>query len=732
MRIMQKKIKFTRQFDQMDCGPSCVRMVASAYGKSYPLSYLRTLSHLTREGVSIAGIRDAMKKIGMESASFMLTPEQLREKCPLPAILHWEQNHFVVIYGINKTLFTGKWRYHIANPAFGRQTIDDNEMRKKWLNDGKGVVVACEPTDEFYIKSPTIQRHSLIAFARKYVWPFKWEMSQTAIAMLFGILLSLVTPFLTQAMVDDGIGMHNMGVIINIMLAQICLFLGSFLMNIISSWISLYMSTRININILTSFLEKLLCLPMTFFDTKSVGDYQQRLNDNNRLQNFATFGTLQTFFSLLSVPLLLCVIGFYNMFIMLTYVIFTAISIVWMVYFFDRRKALDYEQFRLNAINQNKMYELMSGITDIKTNCYEHYKLQEWKDMQENLYIMNKRNLKLEQIQSSGYTLLGQLRNIFITCWIAIAVVNDNLTLGMMMSISGIIGQISGPLSQLIEFLQQYQNARISMERAEEVHLCENEDNNDTKEIQRDKPLDISINHLSFCYTGCIGKKAIDDISFTIPAGKTTAIVGESGSGKTTLLKLLLKFYEPTSGNIKYGTLNLNEYNAHSIRKVSGIVMQDNFMFSDSIRNNIILGEPYDVQRLEQSIQTACLDKYINGLPVGVDTKIGSEGIGVSGGERQRIMIARAIYKRPQYLMLDEATSSLDAENERHITDNIANVCQGRTLIIIAHRLSTVKNADNIIVLRHGKIVEQGTHIELVALGGYYYELIKNQLELEK
>ena len=716
----------------MDCGPSCVRMIASAYGKVYPLSYLRALSHLTREGVSVLGIRDAMRQIGMESASFMLTLEQLREKCPLPAVLHWEQNHFVVLYGVSRSRLSGKWRYKIANPAFGRQTIDEGELRSKWLSGDKGVVVACEPTERFFAMKPVRQRHSIMSFAHKFVWPFKWEMSQTAMAMLFGILLSVVTPFLTQAMVDDGIGMRDMGVIVNIMIAQVCLFLGSFVMNLISSWISLYMSTRININVLTGYLDKLLRLPMTFFDTKSVGDYQQRLNDNNRLQSFVTFDSLQTFFSLLSVPVMMCVIGFYDVWIMMAYVVFTALSVSWMAYFFNRRKAIDYEQFRLNAANQNKMYELMSGIVDIKTNCYEDYKLGEWASMQERIYTMSKRSLKLEQAQSSGYTLLGQLRDIFITCWIAMAVVNGDLTLGIMMSISGIMGQVNGPLSQLIGFLQKYQNARISLERAEEVHLCENEDENCKEVIPHDHPVDIIVSHLSFSYTGSIGKKALDDVSFSIPAGKTTAIVGESGSGKTTLLKLLLKFYEPTEGKIAYGTADLRNCNARSVRLASGIVMQDSFVFSDTIRHNIILGEKDEPRRLAEAMYEACLEEYVNGLPMGVETKIGSEGIGVSGGERQRIMIARAVYKQPQYLMMDEATSSLDAENERRITQNVSEGSQGRTLLIIAHRLSTVKNADNIIVLRHGKVVEQGTHEQLVALKGDYFELIKNQLELEK
>ncbi|MCM1312322.1 MAG: peptidase domain-containing ABC transporter [Bacteroides sp.] len=725
------KMKFTRQFDQMDCGPACIRMVASAYGQEYSLGHLRTLSHLTREGVSIAGIRDAMSQIGMQSASFEMTLDELYTKCPLPAILHWEQNHFVVLYDVSRKRLRKERIYKIANPAFGKQSLTEKDFAPHWLNGEKGIVIACEPTEDFYEKKVTKEHHSMIRFARKFVWPYRREMSQTALGMLFGIILSLITPFLTQAMVDEGIGQRNMGVITNLMLAQLFLFLGSFGMSLIGSWISLYIGTRINIDVLENYLNKLLHLPMSFFDTKSVGDYQQRLGDNGRLQSFVTFNTLQTFFMLLSAPVLMAVIGFYSWQILLAYLFFTISSMTWMAYFFKRRKALDYERFRLNVQNQNKMYELMSGITDIKVNAYEEYKLSEWRNMQEKVYAMSKKGLQLGQVQNTGFTMISQLRNIIITFWIATEVVNGNLTLGMMMSISNIIGQVNGPLSQLIGFLQQYQDAKISLERSEEVHLCKAEDHPDMMDIQTSSPLDIHISHLSFSYTGSIGKKALDNISFSIPSGKMTAIVGESGSGKTTLLKLLLKFYTPTEGTIIIGEHDLNKYNARSIRKVSGIVMQDNYIFSDSIRENIVLGEKYDETKLHEAVKAACLEEYIAGLPLGLDTKIGSEGIGVSGGERQRIMIARAIYKQPQYLMMDEATSSLDAENEKTITQNIGEICKGRTLLVIAHRLSTVRNADQIIVLRHGKIVERGTHHELIAHKGYYYELIKNQLELE-
>lgn len=724
------KLRYTRQFDQMDCGPACIRMVASAFGKEYPLSYLRTLAHLTREGVSVAGIRDALREIGMESGTFELTLEQLRTRCPLPAILHWEQNHFVVLYDVKRSRWRGRWKYYVANPAYGKHAFSEESFAHFWLNGERGVAVAVDPTQAFYDKKPVKEKHSFVRFARKYVWPFRWEMSQSAFGMLFGILLSLVTPFLTQAMVDDGIGLRDMGLIVSIMMAQIFIFVGTFSMGLISSWVSLYMTTRINIHILSDYLTKLLRLPMTFFETKSVGDYQQRLGDHGRLQSFVTYSTLQTFFSLVSAPFYLAIIGWYSPVILVAYLFLTGLSTAWMTYFFRRRKALDYEQFKISAENQNKQYELMSGITDIKLNAYEDYKLDEWRELQERQYRMSQKTLKLGQIQSTGFTVIGQLRNIFITCWIAAEVVDGNLTLGMMMSISTIIGQVNGPLSQLIGFLQQFQDAKISLERSEEVHLCKDEDSRLQTAVPAAAPLDIEVRHLTFSYTGRIGQPTLEDVSFTIPAGRMTAIVGESGSGKTTLMKLLLKFYAPTGGDILLGGRPLADYTAKSMRQASGIVMQDNFIFSDTVRRNILLGEPEDNARLARAVEMACLTDYVEKQPLGLETKVGSEGISVSGGEKQRMMIARAIYKDPQYLMLDEATSSLDAENERRITENLDRHFRGRTRIVIAHRLSTVKNADQIVVLRKGRVVERGTHAELVAQRGYYYELIQNQLEL--
>lgn len=718
-------MKFTRQFDRMDCGPACVRMIASHFGRNFPLSYLRSLSQLTRSGVSVAGIRHALSAIGIESASFEMTTEQLVADCPKPAILYWAQQHFVVLERI-----TRKERFVICDPAYGRNKMSREVFERSWLNGEKGVVIAVEPTEEFYQQAEESNHHTFLDFAKKYILPFRSQLLQSFLAMLVGMLLGLVAPFLTQAVVDQGIATKNLGLIFDILLAQIALFVGQFIMNTIGSWVTLYMSTHISIGILKDYLAKLLKLPMNFFDTKSVGDYQQRLGDHSRLQSFITGNSVELLFSLFSVPFYLCIIAFYSPIILGVFLLFTILSTGWMSYFFRKRKSLDYEQFAVSAQNQTKLYELISGITDIKVNGYSNYKLAEWESLQQKQYAMSRKSLRLNQIQNTGFTIINQLRNIIITCWIAAEVVNGSLTLGMMMSISAIIGMVSGPLGQLIGFLQQYQDAKISLERSQEVHLCDPEDNNMQTDVPGDSPKDIELHGVSFSYTGADGSMALSDVSFKIPAGKMTAIVGESGSGKTTLMKLLLKFYEPTKGRITLGGNPQSDYTAESMRRQSGIVMQENFLFSDSIRQNIIMGEPFDATRLQSAIKTACLDDLINRHPLGAEMKVGADGLGVSGGEQQRIMIARAAYKNPLYLMMDEATSSLDADNEARITANLATNFANRTRIVIAHRLSTVRNADNIIVLRHGRVVEQGTHEQLVALGGYYLTLIQNQLEL--
>ena len=731
---LRRKLKFTPQFDQMDCGPACIRMIASYWGKTWPLPLLRHYAGLSREGVSMAGIKRAFDKIGMDSAAYRLTIDQLVEVCPMPAILYWEQNHFVVLNGIHhRHAPSGKRLFRIANPACGQSWMTEDDLAHHWLSGDVGIALVAAPDDDhFSHTTPPPHKQSLLKFARRYVSPFRGSMSVLALCMAIGLALTSVTPFVTQALVDKGIAHRDLGLIGMLLLAQIAIFVGNFSQSVVSNWVALAMGTRININLLSSYLQKLLRLPMHFFDTKSVGDYNQRINDHARLQSFVTQGALQTLFSLITVPVLAIVIGYYSLKILGVYLLFTAFSLFWMAYFMERRKVMDYEQFRLNAKNQNKLFEMMSGITEIKLASYEKEETRQWQEVQEQLYRMNRRVLRLNQWQSAGFSLIGQLRNVLLTFWIASEVVHDQLTLGMMMSISAIMGQLDAPLSSLISFVQQLQDARISLERSEEVHLSADEDKGRTDVLAQGTPLSFKVNNLSFAYPGNANRKALEHVSLDIPAGKMTAIVGESGSGKTTLMKLLLSFYSPSEGHILLSGKDLQSFTAQSVRQRSGIVMQDGFIFSDSLGQNICLGEPFDVERMEEALQAARLSDWVKSLPLGLRTKVGTEGNAVSGGERQRIMIARAIYKRPSCLFFDEATSSLDAENERLITENIDRLFAHTTRIVIAHRLSTVCQADQIVVLHQGHVVEVGTHQALIDRKGFYYELVKNQLELGK
>lgn len=721
-------MKFTRQYDAMDCGPACVRMLASAYGKLFPLQYLRSHACLTKEGVSVAGIRRALSEVKMDSAAFRMTLDELEQKCPLPAILHWNQNHFVVVERARRRRSRREWR--IADPAFGRYSATDADMAEHWLAGDKGVVIAAEPSDGFEAQTPPSERHSFAAFAREHVWPYRWSMVKSGAVMLAGLLLSLVLPYLTQAMVDKGIGGKDTGMIFAILLAQLGIVAGSFVIQLIGNKVTLYMSTHISISIITTYLSKLLRLPIAFFDTKSAGDYQQRIADHTRLQSFLTVGSLQTLFSLISVPFYLAVIGTYNMVVLAAYVVFTAMSVAWSVWFFSRRRALDFEQFQLSAMAQNRMFEMTSGIVDIKVNGFERYKIEQWRDLQQRQYEMSLRVMRLDQRQSAGFMAIGQARNLFIMCWIALLVVDGEMTLGMMMSVSVIIGMVTGPLGQLVDFMRRLQDARISLERSDEVRMADDEDRPGLITVDMERPMDIELRGVTFAYGGEPGKKAVSDVDFTIPAGAFVAIVGESGSGKTTLMKLILKFYDPQQGEIRLGGRPLADYSAASLRSACGIVSQDNFVFSDTIERNIVLGGEYDAGRLAEAVDTACLTDVAKARPLGLHTKIGAEGEGLSGGERQRVMMARVAYKRPPYIMLDEATSNLDARTEQLITDNLAARFAGSTRLVIAHRLSTVRDADLIIVMRGGRVVETGTHESLVAASGYYYELVHNQLEL--
>ncbi|WP_295796541.1 peptidase domain-containing ABC transporter [Mucilaginibacter sp.] len=717
-----------KQPDQMDCGPTCLRMVAKHYGRNFKVQTLRKLCEINREGVSLLGISDAAEKTGFRSLGVKLSVSQLKE-AELPYILHWRQNHFVVLYKIKNH------KYYLADPAAGLVTLSEADFTRNWVGDKEneeGIALLLAPTPQFYEQDDEKGTEVSWSFLFRYLIAYRKLVLQLLFGLGIGSLLQLIAPFLTQSVVDIGINTRNLNFVYIILIAQTALILGRVSVEFIRSWILLHISTRINISILTDFLIKLMKLPMSFFDTKMTGDIMQRMNDQRNIQTFLTGSTLSTVFSMFNLAVFSVVLAYYNIGVFFVFAVSSALYIGWIVLFLKRRRALNYKSFEVSAKNQSSIVQLIGGMQEIKLNNCEQQKRWEWEHIQARLFKFNVKNLALSQYQQGGATFINEGKNILITFLSAQAVINGNLTLGAMVAVQYIVGQLSSPIEQLLGFIQGFQDAKISLERLNEIHQMDDEEPVN-KEWSHTLPENksLSINKLTFRYPGAGNEPVLEDIDLSIPEGKTTAIVGMSGSGKTTILKLLLRFYEPQKGEIKVGEQSINNIGFKTWRGQCGVVMQDGFIFSESIERNIAVGDDYpDKEKLKHAIKVANIQDFIDGLPLGLNTKIGAEGNGISQGQRQRMLIARAVYKNPQYIFFDEATNALDANNERVIMDNLAEFFKGRTVVIVAHRLSTVSNADNIILLDKGRIVEQGTHRELTALKGDYYKLVKNQLEL--
>ncbi|MDB5153565.1 MAG: peptidase transporter [Mucilaginibacter sp.] len=566
----------------------------------------------------------------------------------------------------------------------------------------------------------------------RYLITYRKLVFQLLFGLGIGSLLQVIVPFLTQAVVDIGINTRNLNFIYIILIAQSMLIIGRVSVEFIRSWILLHVSTRVNISILTDFLIKLMKLPISFFDTKMTGDIMQRMNDQKNIQNFLTGSTLSTVFSLFNLLVFSFVLAYYNISIFFVFVVSSTLYTTWILLFLKHRRVLNYKSFDVSAKNQSQIVQLVNGMQEIKLNNCEQQKRWEWEHIQARLFKFNVKNLALSQYQQGCSTFINEGTNLLITFLSAKTVIEGNLTLGAMMAVQYIIGQLNSPLQQFLGFIQGYQDAKISLERLNEIHQMDDEEP-PHKELNHILPENKSliINHLTFQYPGAGNEPVLKDIDLHIPQGKTTAIVGMSGSGKTTILKLLLRFYEPQKGEIKVGKQLLDNISFKAWRSQCGVVMQDGFIFSDTIERNLAVGDEYpDNGKLKHAIKVANIQDFIDGLPLGLKTKIGAEGNGISQGQRQRILIARAVYKDPHYIFFDEATNSLDANNERVIMDNLKEFFAGRTVVIVAHRLSTVNHADNIIVLDKGQIIEQGSHQQLTSLKGDYYRLVKNQLEL--
>lgn len=733
---MIKPFPHYQQLDSMDCGPSCLRMVAKYYGRSYSLQNLRERSFITRQGVSMLGISDAAESIGFRTQGVRISLEQLIEDVPLPCILHWNQNHFVVLYDIKKRKSGATFK--ISDPGKGKYDMDLSGIQKCWIStrkDGKdsGTALVLTPTPDFYerIDDQEQQKRNL-SFYLRYLFPYRSQLFQLVAGMLLGSVFSLILPFLTQAMVDQGIGNRNLNFITLVLIAQLVLSVTQMGVGFIQSWISLHMNTRISITLISDFLAKLMRLPIRFFDAKNIGDIMQRIGDHGRIQSFMTGTTLTTIFSFFNFFVFAFIMAYYNLTILVVFLVGNALYVTWILSFMRYRRKLDNARFAQASANQSNMVQLITGMQEIKLNNCEKQQRWKWESIQVKLFKISIQGTALGQIQQVGSLFFSRTTSLLISFLAAKAVVDGEITLGMMMSISYIIGQLSGPIGQVIGFSQSLQDAKISLERLNEINNKEDEIvtvESKINTLPEDKT--IKLEDVCFSYDGAEREYVLEDLNLTIPQNKVTAIVGASGSGKTTIIKLLLGFYEPVKGKLKVGNYSLTDINPHLWRQNTGAVMQEGFLFSDTIANNIALSEEaVDQKKLLYAVETANIKDFIESLPLKYNSKIGMEGSGVSQGQKQRLLIARTIYKNPMFLFFDEATNALDANNERTILDKLKEFYKGRTVVIVAHRLSTVQNADNIIVLDEGKVIEEGTHKELTEKKGAYYTLVKNQLEL--
>lgn len=719
-----------RQKDVMQCGIACLAMVCRHYGADADIDDIEKLCPSNREGVSLLALSETAEELGLENESAKLTPEQLA-LVPVPCILHWNQNHFVVLRKVSKN---GRY-FYVSDPGKGRIRYDAGEFARHWAADadGRGIAMVLQPTEAFYARRDKVLRQKrTLRFIMGYVARYRRHFAQIMLGMLVGSLLQLVLPFLTQAIVDVGIRRQDIGIIWLILLGELMIVLGRAASDFIRRRLLLHISMRVNISLVSDFFIKLLKLPMSYFDRKLTGDLMQRIADHSRVQTFLTSQLLTVSFSLLNFLVLGVVLALYDGLIFGVFLAGSAVYGAWIAMFLRRRKVLDYELFEKQSVNQNKTFQFLTSMQEIKLQDCERRRRWEWEDTQADLFAVQMKILKLTQSEEAGAVFVNEVKNILITVLAATAVISGQLTLGAMLAVQYIIGQLNSPVEQLMSFIYSLQDVKISLERINEVHLGREEEEDADKKataISGDKT--IRVEGLCFKYDPHALRHTLQDVGLTIPQGRVTAIVGASGSGKSTLIKLLLGYYKPAEGSIRVGDDSLDSYSLKWWRRQCGVVMQDGVIFSESIARNIAVDDrEIDTERLHRAAEIACIHDFVMGLPLQYETKIGAEGNGISQGQRQRILIARAVYRNPDFIFLDEATNSLDAGNERRIVENLAKFYQGRTVVVVAHRLSTVRDADNIVVLDGGQVVESGTHKDLIDRQGEYYRLVKNQLEL--
>ena len=724
---------FVKQPDAMDCGPSCLKMVAGFYKRNFSLDTLRKKCYITREGVSFLGLSEAADSIGFRTIGVKIPFSKLEENVPLPCIVHWRQRHFVVVYKIKGD------RIFVADPAIGLMKFDRKEFLSNWtggISGGEeiGLVLILEPTPALYEAEDEMPVKGGFSFLWKYFRLYKKYLNQLLLGLVIGSLIQLIIPFLTQSIIDIGINNSKISFIYLILFAQLALVLGRMSVEFIRGWLLLHIGTRVNVAIVSGFLQKLMALPVAYFDTKLTGDILQRIDDNNRIEEFLTSASLSILFSLFNLIVFGIVLALYNIKILVLFIAGSLLYILWVSLFMKQRAQLDHQRFKQMSANNSKLISLVNGMQEIKLTQSELSKRWEWENLQALLFRLRVKGLTILQYQSAGGTLINEVTNILITILAATSVLGGDMTLGMMLAVQFIIGQLNVPVNQLIIFFRVSQDAKLSLDRLSEIHSMEDEETGAEMKVNKmPERKDIYINNLSYQYEGPRSPFALKDVDLAIEENKVTAIVGSSGSGKTTLLKMILGFYQPVTGEILIGDTRLNNISLKIWRQKAGVVMQDGFLFPDTIASNIAPGaEKIDEEKLLRAVETANIRSFIESLPLGYNTKIGANGHGLSEGQKQRLLIARVVYKDPEIILFDEATNSLDAGNEKVIVDNLEEFFVGKTVVVVAHRLSTVRDADKIVVLDGGRIAETGTHDMLIEKRGVYFNLIKNQLELGK
>ncbi|MDC8107172.1 peptidase domain-containing ABC transporter [Chryseobacterium sp. B21-037] len=722
MKLFKKTFPFLRQLDSQDCGVTCIRMIAKYYGINISnTNPVLVESNLLKQGITISDLNDTAKKLGFNTLVVKLDFEKMINNVPLPAIFFWNQNHFIIVYKVvNKQLY-------VADPGFGKIVYSQKEFLKGWAQESdEGIVLLLDPTEKLFDIREKKKKKNDLQYVTQYLVKHKIQLFLIALTLLISSFIELIFPFFTQKILDKGVVLKNISIIYLILIAQILVFVSRIGLEFYRSWLFIHISSRISLSIISDFLVKLMQLPLRFFNSKNIGDLIQRIQDHNRIESFLSKDLIQTVFSFFSIVIYICILFYFNINVFLIVSIGTILELLWIFKFLHKIKLLDQKTFTLEIKDRNKIYELISSMQEIKLNNLEENKRNEWQKIQTNIYLNNINKLKTTQKYES-YRFIGFFQTILVIFVSSIAVMNQTLTIGSMLAIMFILGGINAPIGQLINFVLQYQLVKVSFERLNEIHNKPNEENLNKISYLEDIK-DINIDNISFSYDN--SNYILKNISLKIPKGKTTAIVGVSGSGKTTLLKLILKFYQQQQGTILINDNTLEEVENTFWRSKCGVILQDSFIFSDTISYNISLEENANQEKILNAIRLANVNDFVDKLPLGLSTIIGSEGIGISHGQKQRILIARAIYKNPDYLFFDEATNSLDSNNEVIIINNINRYFNGKTMIVVAHRLSTVKKADQIIVLDNGRIIEKGNHNELVKFKGKYFELIQNQLEL--